>query len=129
MIDRLQLEFIFLHRYLMSTACVHAKLWGMELRALYQVFYMRPQFQANRSVYWSPNGTSIFLSYLCSCLLLFLNNLCFLCHLYESSVFSDAIPNTVKIWQFCLLYSFPFDYIINSFKFGVLCKAWVPSLC
>ena len=72
----------------MSTACVHTKFWGMELRALYQVFYMRPQFQANKSVYWSPNGTSIFLSYLCLCLLLFLNNLYFHCHLYESSVFS-----------------------------------------
>ena len=81
----------------MSTACVRAKLWGMELRALYQVFYMRPQFHANKSVYWSPNGTCIFLLYLCSCLLLFLNKLYFLCHLYESSVFSDAITNTVKI--------------------------------
>lgn len=84
---------------------------GKDLSAPNQLFfYQNPQFQADKSVYCPPDGPSVFLLYLCSCLLLFLNNLDFPHHLSESSycLLHDAVLNTVIIWKFYVLYSFHF---------------------
>lgn len=91
---------------------------GRESRVPNQLFYQNPLFQADKSVYWPPNGSSIFFLYFRSCLLLFLNNLYFLHHLSESSccLLHDDFLNTVTVWKFYVLYSFPFNYSTNSFS-------------
>lgn len=118
--DWIQLEFFLSYSYLMSTlACVHDKLCGKEIESTRStISYRNPKFQIGKSVYYqSWSGPSVFLSYLCSCLLLWM--ICFVVvvfsHLCKSLYYllHCAIPSYILIhflshvWQFFSLMTVP----------------------
>lgn len=109
-----------LHRYSMSTlACVHAKLWGKGIESTKSTILLQELLVPGRQICLLASKW-VFCIPLIPLLMSFtvLNSLYFL-HQQSASLYCllhDAIPDTVKIWQFYVLYSFLFHYITNSFS-------------